>query len=149
MPAVVRALGLLQELLPLLDLTHQLRQRLNTPTRAATGLTLERGVILCIIALNGGPAPISDIANALSGTSHTVSAVVTRLEKEGLVARDRGAFDDRRRVSVRITPAGRKRLAASRQVVTDILNGLPLKSGGSETRRLSDAIDVLRALLPD
>ncbi len=59
-----------------------------------------------------GEASIGELAGLLSLSQPTVSGIVDRLEKRGLVRRERSRFD-RRRVMVQITGAGRASAAES------------------------------------
>ena len=70
------------------------------------GLTPTQGQILAILNLHSGEGMrLSEIAAAMEVSAATASDAVTVLVKKGLVARAR-ATDDRRAVSIRLTPAG-------------------------------------------
>ena len=76
-----------------------------------TGLTTPQFVSLQTIGA-GGAMTAGDLARALNLTQATVTALVTRLEKRGLIARQR-AKDDKRRVIVSLTTAGEALLSAA------------------------------------
>jgi len=76
-----------------------------------TGLTTPQFVSLQTIGA-AGAMTAGDLARALNLTQATVTALVTRLEKRGLIARRR-AQDDKRRVIVSLTPAGQALLSAA------------------------------------
>jgi DNA-binding MarR family transcriptional regulator len=61
-------------------------------------------------------------AKALAGVSgikdSTLTGVIDKLEKAGLLARDRGHDDDRRTVSLQLTPEGRERAAQARAAMS-------------------------------
>jgi MarR family 2-MHQ and catechol resistance regulon transcriptional repressor len=62
------------------------------------------------VLLNKGPQKVNDIGRRVDLTSGSITTAVDRLEKRGLVVR--GADDeDRRSRIVRLTPAGRARIA--------------------------------------
>jgi MarR family 2-MHQ and catechol resistance regulon transcriptional repressor len=62
------------------------------------------------VLLNKGPQKVNDIGRRVDLTSGSITTAVDRLEKRGLVVR---GFDDEDRRSriVRLTPAGRARIA--------------------------------------
>ena len=76
-----------------------------------SGLTASQIIVLQRLA-RGGPAIAGEIAKAANLSQATVTALVDKLEAQGLVARRRGSTD-RRRVWVEITEAGRTKLAAA------------------------------------
>lgn len=69
------------------------------------GLTASQWLCLQTLAQAGGPLAARDLAEAVSLTPGTVSAVLDRLEIKGWVRRTR-ATDDRRRIDLEITPEG-------------------------------------------
>ena len=77
----------------------------------STGLSVPQSLCLQII----GSAPANEevtvvrVADAVQLAPATVSRLLDRLEAEGLVVRERRS-KDRRRVCLRLTPAGRRRL---------------------------------------
>ncbi|MEQ8495683.1 MAG: MarR family transcriptional regulator, partial [Gammaproteobacteria bacterium] len=76
-----------------------------------TGLTTAQFVSLQAIG-NAGAMTAGELARALNLTQATVTAVVTRLEKRGLIARRR-AEQDKRRVIISLTAAGDTLLSAA------------------------------------
>lgn len=76
-----------------------------------TGLTTSQFIILQFIGREGSAMP-SSVAKSARLTRATVTAIVAKLEQAGLVTRRRGV-EDRRRNWVEITPAGRKLLEKS------------------------------------
>jgi DNA-binding MarR family transcriptional regulator len=65
-----------------------------------------------------GSAPISSVARKVSLSQPTVSGIVDRLAKRGLVRRDRSA-SDRRTVAVTITPEGGRVLRDAPSLLQD------------------------------
>ncbi|MGH8195559.1 MAG: MarR family winged helix-turn-helix transcriptional regulator [Woeseiaceae bacterium] len=82
-----------------------------------TGLTISQSIILQLIAHDGRVLP-SSVARAARLTQATVTSLVDKLERNGLVTRSRDT-EDRRRVWVEVTPAGRRALAASPDLLQD------------------------------
>jgi DNA-binding MarR family transcriptional regulator len=72
------------------------------------GLTVPQ--ILLLQALDeAGSLPVSELARRVSLSQATVTSILDRLERKGLLARSRGA-QDRRMVLVALTPDGRERM---------------------------------------
>ena len=97
-----------------------------------------------------GPQRLTRLAGLQGVSQPSATALVSRLEHDGLVER-RPDENDRRVVLVALTATGRRFVAARREtgagVVADLLARLPAK----ETRRLrhaEDALSVLGALEP-
>lgn len=82
-----------------------------------TGLTTSQFIILQIIGRDGSAMP-SSVAKTARLTPATVTAIVAKLERAGLVTRRRGT-EDRRRNWVEITADGRKLLARSPDLLQD------------------------------
>jgi DNA-binding MarR family transcriptional regulator len=85
----------------------------------AAGLTLQRYLLLLMV--KGAPAgderaTVSDIAERLKVAPHSITGAVTRAEEAGLVVRER-CTEDRRRMWIRLTAEGERRLE---QVVADL-----------------------------
>lgn len=82
-----------------------------------TGLTTSQFIILQIIGRDGSAMP-SSVAKAARLTPATVTVLVAKLERAGLVTRRRGT-EDRRRNWIEITAAGREVLATSPNLLQD------------------------------
>lgn len=86
-----------------------------------TGLTTSQFIVLQIVA-NDGKALPSTVAKAAGLTQATVTSLVDKLERNRLVTRRRDT-EDRRRIWIEITPAGRKALADSPDLLQDRFKG--------------------------
>ena len=80
----------------------------------AAGLTPQRYLLLLMV--KGAPAgderaTITDVAERLKVEPHSITGAVTRAEEAGLVARE-ACTEDRRRMWIRLTPEGERRLEA-------------------------------------
>ena len=88
----------------------------------------------------GGPRRVTQLAESEHVAQPTMTVLVSRLEREGLVER-RGDDEDRRAVLVAVTPAG-----------TTVLDELIEKRARAMARRLealdADEVDVLARALP-
>ena len=83
------------------------------------GLTMQRYLLLLMV--KGAPsgeerATINDVAERLKVESHTVTGAVGRAEEAGLVVREQ-CTEDRRRMWIRLTSEGERRLE---RVVTSL-----------------------------
>ena len=82
-----------------------------------TGLTTSQFIILQIVARDGKVLP-STVAKAAGLTQATVTSLVDKLGRSGLVHRQRDT-EDRRRIWIEVTAEGRKALAASPDLLQD------------------------------
>jgi len=97
---------------------------------------------------NGGPATTADLARAELITPQAMGGLVATLEEAGYVARRADAQDARRRL-VRLTPAGRKILAANRAARHRWLANLVAEQfDAHEQRTLAAALALLGKLFP-
>lgn len=120
-----------------------LSMRIMRPHLLATvpDLTMAQFRTMMRVFQHPGCTP-SDVADRLGIARPTASRLVDGLVRRGLVSR--GAGDgDRRRVVLRLTPDGARRVAASRRAVrrgmVELLSGLPAPA-------LAAACDILRQL---
>ena len=114
----------------------------------APNLTFARYEILMILVLSRrGSLPMSVIGSRLQVHPASVTSAVDRLERDGLVVRER-AEDDRRRVLAQVTPAGRRRALAA----TGILNREVFQEPGipaHTVRAVTTGLDGMRRHLGD
>ncbi len=77
-------------------------------------LTLPKFLVLVSLIKRGGACPIGELADDLFQSSPTMTGIVDRLVNDKLVARERELEDDRRKVTVSLTPQGKHLLARTR-----------------------------------
>jgi DNA-binding MarR family transcriptional regulator len=108
---------------------------------ARYGISNERRAVLTVIEANGGSATPVLIARALLRELHSVSELVKRMEKDGLV--EKMSTSGRSRAEVRATEAGREAFEQSLRSQTDkrILSALTK----AERRRLAALLGKVRA----
>lgn len=82
-----------------------------------TGLTTSQLIVLQIVARNGKAMP-STVARAAGLTQATVTSLVDKLERRGLVTRRRDTVD-RRRIWIEATAEGKRALADSPDLLQD------------------------------
>ena len=85
----------------------------------AAGLTMQRYLLLLMV--KGAPAgderaTINDVAERLKVAPHTITGAAGRAEEAGLIVREQ-CTEDRRRMWIRLTPEGERRLE---QVVSSL-----------------------------
>lgn len=126
------------------NLLHSVAVRLLRRVRSAdAGMDLDgpRASLLSVVVF-AGPQPVTRLAEIEHVTPPAITKLVTALEADGLVSRERSP-DDRRLVLVVATAAGRRLLeqgrAARVRAVADLLDGVP----PDDLAMLRDAADIL------
>ena len=94
------------------------------------------------VLLNKGPQKVNDIGRRVDLTSGSITTAVDRLEKRGLVVRGLDDEDRRSRI-VRLTPAGRARIAA---VFAEHASALEAASKGLTKAERKSLIALLKKL---
>lgn len=110
-----------------------------------TGVTTAQLFVLRQLA-ESDTLSLSEIADRTLTRQSTVSVVVARLVAQGLVRRDRAA-DDRRRLELSLTPAGRRLLARAPEPTTGRLLTALDKLTREELDSLSAGLDALIGVL--
>ncbi len=91
----------------------------------STGLTLPQLMVMQTLR-NNSPITSGELAKEISLTQATVTSILDRLEKKGLVARERGV-DDKRKVWLHLTNEG-----------WELMKGAPTTQQSLFTRRFDD-----------
>ena len=91
---------------------------------------------------------VGEAAAELGLAPNTVSTVVTRLGESGLLERARDDAD-RRAVRLTLTPAGRGRLAARRDLRRSVVAAALERLGDDDRRTLSGALPALARLVEE
>jgi len=92
-----------------------------------------------------GPTRLSQLAVHEHVSQPTMTALVTRLEREGLLARRSDAADGRV-VLVVLTTAGRRYLRRRQRVGTDLVAGLIAQLPADQVAALDQALPAIQAL---
>ncbi|MGH2636048.1 MAG: MarR family winged helix-turn-helix transcriptional regulator [Actinomycetota bacterium] len=108
------------------------------------GLTPERASVLSVLAF-GGPRTIGRLAAIERVSPPAITRIVTGLEDAGLAERVRGR-EDRRTVTVRVTPAGRRLMEKGRARRVEVLAGRLRDSSPDDLRTLEAATRALERL---
>jgi DNA-binding MarR family transcriptional regulator len=114
------------------------------------GATLTPSQFHLLTALEGGRAlTVGELAGAAGVSSPTATRMLDGLEREGIVTRE-PSTDDRRRISVKTTPAGgralrsaRKRVDAARERLYGELSPDEREQAERLLSRLAEAIEQL------
>ncbi len=124
-----------------------LSERSHRLSREA-GLTVPQSLCLRAISALGPDATVASVGRRVDMGPPTVSGILDRLERQGLVRRERGT-EDRRRVYVRLTDAGDDRIATLPSPLHDSflerLEALP----EAERTRISDVLSSVVAMMED
>ena len=97
------------------------------------------GVLSCIEAA-GGSLPLSQIGDRMLVTCANITGVVDRLEREGLVVRER-VQDDRRVILACITETGRQLVHEAHEALVDHVGGLLQFVEPEERRELARQLE--------
>ena len=107
--------------------------------------------LLCLrylASVNSATITSVDIAKAVQLTTPTVSRILDRVEKDGLISRSRSS-DDRRKVFVRLTTLGKRRVAKLPQPLQEgfleRLGALPKKQQRDISTTLQTVVELLDA----
>jgi DNA-binding MarR family transcriptional regulator len=92
-----------------------------------------------------GPTRITELANLEAVTQPTMTTLVTRLERDGLVTRSPDPADARA-VRVEVTEEGRRRLAGMRAARAAVLDAALAELEPGERAALEAALPVLEKL---
>lgn len=126
-----------------------------------TGLTLPQVLTLRALGeMDGGKTTQAELSRALQLTQPTVTGIIDRLERAGLVKRER-SLTDRRKVAVSLTETGRGRLQSLPTPLQEEFVARLMQLSTSERAALhqsltrvvelmeAQAVDAAPMLLPD
>jgi len=115
--------------------------------RLASDFDLTGPQLVCLRQIEaGGPASSVDLAREISVSPATLCGIVDRLEGKGLVERARQTRD-KRRVSVSLTPAGRRALARAPDPLQADFAARFARLPSGERRQIESALQQLVELL--
>jgi DNA-binding MarR family transcriptional regulator len=115
--------------LRMLTTTNLIQAELRKRLRLEFGSTLPRFDLMAQLERNPGGLKMNELSRRLMVTGGNVTGITDQLEKEGLVAREVDP-QDRRSITVRLTPAGSalfdRMATAHERWVVELLGGLGL-----------------------
>ena len=101
------------------------------------------------LATSPGPLPMSALADAAAVAPPTASRMVDGLVNRGIAERTRAEDGDRRRVEIRLTPEGRKLVAAKRMRMTQAREQIFERLSPAERRAAARLLHSLAAAIDD
>jgi DNA-binding MarR family transcriptional regulator len=128
----------------LIEVGHAVQQELNRRSIEAADLTIQQASVLARIESAGGKATVSRLAMDLGRASHSMSGMITSLEKADLVSRTRAASKDRRQVWVSLSTQGKRRLAAYHRAAPRMVE--PLTDAMVSKEESERLVSVIRTL---
>ena len=134
-----------------LDVIKTLKQIVKTLKKAVDAdykelqLTGPQGFMLGTLACNG-PMKISDLSEKMALSNSTVSGIVDRLEKQGLVERSR-SDQDRRVVMVQVTEQFKKCKRDKMTRIEDIIQQQMSCATQEELEKILDGLTILKNIL--
>jgi len=108
------------------------------------GLTSSQYNVLRILRGEGKPMPCLDVADRMIQVVPAITGLVDRLEKQGLVSRER-CNEDRRVVYISLTSRAKQLLSRMDQPVRDLHKALIGHLSRSELRQLSQLLEKARS----
>lgn len=134
--------------LQLLGALRRITQSLDTYSKAiehSAGMTLPQLLVLEALR-DDDTLSAGRLAERVSLTQGTVTSILDRLESRGWIERVR-ATEDRRRVMVALTQAGRERLQAAPSLMRDEVMQEFARMDDDERQALLDAVERVAALM--
>jgi MarR family 2-MHQ and catechol resistance regulon transcriptional repressor len=113
-----------------------------------TGVTAVQFNVLMELAANDGRLPLCDVAQRLLRSPANISALIDRMERDGLVRRVRGVRD-RRTVLAEISERGWVALGRAAPAVFDAERRILVGFTGDDRSRLTNLVDRLALEGPD
>lgn len=112
------------------------------------GLTMPQGSLMGVLMENGGEMKLTDIAGRLCLSNSTVSGIVDRLEKQGLVKRRRYE-KDRRVVRVGVTQKFMEMHNETVRKADRIFENMLSNGTHEEIRSIIEGLNILKKLISE
>jgi len=123
--------------------TYTLLRQCENKTAEQYGLTTEQYAVLVSIGYLGEPARITDIARWLERSTNSISMIVDRMVKAGLVKRTRSK-DDRRVVYVSFASKGQNALKPATRAMFDVVRKILLSLPHDDRTSLLNLLGTLK-----
>lgn len=108
-------------------------------------ITGTQGMLMGTLAHNEN-MKISDLSDKMGLSNSTVSGIIDRLEKQGIVERTRSK-EDRRVVHVNVTSEFRKKAKSHFNVIENIFEDIMKEATQEETRKVTEGLEILNQLI--
>ena len=123
--------------------TYNLLYKCEEVMFAKIGLTPQKYMVLMAIRLIEDHATVSDVAQWLDRNTNSVSLIVDRMKKDGLVMRSR-SLGDRRTVRLSLTQKGKEKLDESSVPGWDLVQGMMSPLSEKELKTFADLLEPIR-----
>jgi DNA-binding MarR family transcriptional regulator len=123
--------------------TYNLVYKCEEVTCSKVGLTPQKYMVLMAIRLIENPATVSDVAQWLDRNTNSVSLIVDRMKKEGLVTRSR-SLGDRRTVRLSLTQKGQEMLDQASIPGWDLVQDMMSPLTEKELNTFADLLEPIR-----
>jgi len=107
------------------------------------GLSVIKHMVLQILAHNGGTMTSSQLAEWTFRERHTITALVERMKRDGLLSTKHQSID-KRFVDIKLTAKGREVLEQATPVARDIVNQVMVSISEEDAVCLEKALGLLR-----
>ena len=129
--------------------TRRARGRVADEPAGEGDLTLSQFQLLDALLDAAGPLTVRDVAVSAGVASPTATRMLTGLERDGLISRQRPVAGDQRCVLIHLTDEGRTRVEAKRERVATWRRDLFDSLMPSERRQAARLLDQLAAAVDD
>jgi len=129
--------------------TRRARGRVADEPAGEGDLTLSQFQLLDALLDAAGPLTVRDVAVSAGVASPTATRMLTGLERDGLISRQRPEAGDQRCVLIHLTDEGRTRVEAKRERVATWRRDLFDSLMPSERRQAARLLDQLAAAVDD
>lgn len=123
--------------------TYNLLYRCEEIMFSKVGLTPQKYMILMAIRLMKDPATVSSVAQWLDRNTNSVSLIVDRMKKDGLVARARN-LGDRRTVRLSLTQKGKEKLDQASLPGWDLVQEMMSPLSEKQLNAFADSLEMIR-----
>lgn len=110
------------------------------------GITRSQSMVLALCARMGGSVLVSQVCEAMSTPPSNVTNICNRLEKSGLLIKQRGE-SDRRKVTLTITPEGQKLVDSIHESHKKVMSMLTAGTVNHDREVIVDGLTRLNELL--
>lgn len=126
------------------DINHSIKRGMRKSFEEV-GITMPQGLVIATL-ITHGEMKISELGNKINLSNSTISGIVDRLEKQGLVARMRSS-EDRRIVYVKVTPKFKEMHKGFHQKAEASFEGLLSQGTPEELEQILEGMQALKRIL--
>lgn len=127
----------------LLHQTYSLLVKAEDSVFAKVGLTTQHHAVLIAMKYLESPVKPSDIAHWLDRNTNTITTLLDRMEKDGLIKRVRD-LRDRRSIRLVMTETGEKALNQATALAWPLVQGILQELSEDEMRTLGNLLEKVR-----